>query len=572
MDIYKFKSAPAPSNFQLPFELTGKAFDNWLLSLENSCASEKAHQVLLALQSINTTSQLASEKKALLLIDIYQAMPPFLEPLKNSVLNSSLPLTPEEQSHVDYIVWIYAELANSFARCINKKSNAANAQSFFYGLQSLIAAYLHISAVYDAPYANFWKQSYLLYGLASNLEIQDLTIDEYNGQSNTISKAFKQLIALYHCDLHQFRPRAIFSLATCIEKYTSLMLLEKKFTANNPMQYSGLDLNTDTPPSHLPRLKKTEKSALRFFSAFSAAIEINKNASNEAQGSGILKLINRELIQQACRSLSLQQKRQFTRIVEQKKQYGIMSLASIIQSLRNNSSLKIASDKKQIDQLDPRVAGGWAVPNLELVSEGYESLAAMKYMLDNATNFKNSNISQAKQLFGANRKKFTDATIWDNAEPTNASIQESLFHIPDSSIKGYKIIFNTDNNSSKVQVGDIIGIKHNDAIEVGIIRRITQLTGHEIELGIKLLALASELAYISLPDHDAIYTWALFLPGIKALTSNDSVVFNDHRFQAGEFITLHRADLKPQTCRLHNLLHLSSAAVHIEISNTPILD
>jgi len=87
-----------------------------------------------------------------------------------------------------------------------------------------------------------------------------------------------------------------------------------------------------------------------------------------------------------------------------------------------------------------------------------------------------------------------------------------------------------------------------------------------------LLALESELAYISLPDHDAIYTWALFLPGIKALNSNDSVVFNDNRFQSGEFITLHRADLKPQTGRLHNLLHLSSAAAHIEISNTPILD
>ncbi len=572
MDIYTFKSAPAHSNFQLPFELTGRAFGTWLLSLENSSASEKAHQVFLAIQSINTDNTLTVEKKSLLLIDIYQAMPTFLDPLKKSILNSALPLTPEEQSYVEYIVWIYAELANGFASCINKKSNAANAQTFFYGLQSLIAAYLHISATYEAPYANFWKQSYLFYGLANNLEIHDLTIKIHDHHSNTISKAFKHLIALYHCDFHQFRPRAMLSISTCIEKYTSLMLLEKKFDKKSPAQYSGFDLNTDTPPSNLTRLKKTKKSAFRFFSGFNAATSINKNTNDEAQGSGILKLINRELIQQASNSLSLQKKRQFTRIIEQKEQYGIMGLASVIQSLRNNSSLQINPQKEKTEHFDPRVAGGWSVPDLELVSAGYESLDVMKNLL-NDSNFKKGNTVQAKKIFRADGKKNTDTSIWNNTpEQVTESIQESLLNISDSSIKGYKIIFNTDNNSSKVQIGDIIGIKHHDTIEVGIIRRIMQFTEHEIELGIKLFALESELAYISLPNHDAIYTWALFLPGIKALNSNDSVVFNDNRFQSGEFITLHRADLKPQTCRLHNLLHLSSAAAHIEISNTPILD
>jgi hypothetical protein len=572
MDIYNFKSAPAHSNFQLPFELTGKAFGAWLLSLENSSASEKAHQVFLAIQSINSNNTLAIEKKPPLLIGIYQAMPLFLEPLKNNLLNSVLPLTPEENSHIEYIVWIYAELANGFASCTNKKSNLANAQTFFYGLQSLIAAYLFISITYKAPYANFWKQSYLLYGLASNLEIHDLTIKVHDHHSNTVSKAFKHLIALYHCDFHQFRPRAMLSISTCIEKYTSLMLLEKKFDKKSPMQYSGFDLNTDAPPSSLTRLKKNQKSAFRFFSGFNAAISINQNTNDEAQGSGILKLINRELIQQASYSLSLQKKRQFTRIVEQKEQYGIMGLASIIQSLRNNSSLQINPQKEKIESFDPRVAGGWSVPNLELVSEGYESIAVMKHMLNNSS-FKDNNTVQAKKIFGANSNKTTDTSIWNNTpDQATESTQESLLNISDSSIKGYKIIFNTDNNSSKVQIGDVIGIKHSDTIEVGIIRRIMQLTEHEIELGIKLFALESELAYISLPDHDAIYTWALFLPEIKALNSSNSVVFNDNRFQSGEFITLHRADLKPQTCRLHNLLHLSSAATHIEISNTPILD
>ncbi|MCF7970667.1 MAG: hypothetical protein K9L22_05815 [Methylococcaceae bacterium] len=571
MASYKFKSAPAHTNFQLPFELTAKAFTSWLLSLENNTASEKAHQVFLAIQSINSNNQLAIEKKSLLLAVIYEAMPSFLTPLRNSILNSAQPLTPEEQNNIERIVWIYAELANGFTHCITKKSNIANAQTFFYGLQSLISAYLHISEVYETPYPNFWKQSYLLYGLASNLEIHNLSIAWHSKHCNTISDAFKHLIALYHCDLHEFRPRAILNISTCIEKYASLMLLKNEFAEEVIMQYSGFDLNTDMPPSNLKRLKKNNKSALRFFSGFDAAIKIHQNANEEAQGSGILKSINREHIQQAAKSLCLQQKRQFTRLVEQKEQYGIMGLASVIQSLRNTSSLQINPQQKEIKNFDPRVAGGWSVPDLELVSEGYESLATMKNMLDHSS-AKNSNITQAKQLFDANNKKFTDANIWDNTEPVTENIHETRLTISDSSIKGYKIIFNADNIPSKVQIGDIIGIKHNESIEIGIIRRITRLTEHKIELGIKLLAFTSELAYISLPQHENIYTWVLFLPGIKAIGSNDSVVFNDNTFQSGEFITLHRADLKPQTCRLHKLLHLSSAAAHIEVSNTPILD
>lgn len=574
MDIYKFKPVPAHTNFPLPFELTRKDFSIWLHALENSSANERAHQIFLAIQSINISNKLAIEKKSLLLIDIYQAISLSLEPLKNNLLNSALPLTPEEQSGAEYIIWTYTELANGFASCISKKSNTTNAQTFFYGLQSLITAYLHISEIYEMPYANFWKQSYLFFGLASKLEIQDLAIKAHNKHSNTTSKAFKHLLALYHCDLHQFRPRAMLHISTCVEKYTSLTLLDTKFDPKKPMLYSGLDLNSDTPPSNLKRLKQTEKSAFYFFSGFNAAISINQNVNDEAQGSGIIKSINRELIQQASKSLSLQQKRQFTRIVEKKEQYGIMGLANTIQLLRTESPLTppqpTANNKKN------QTSGGWSVPDLELVSEGFETLFTMKEQLNHASFTTNSpNITkQIKQVFHANNKKFSDNTIWSNSgidEPSE-NTRETKLAIADSSIKGYKIIFNTENNNSKIQIGDIIGIKHNDTVEIGLIRRVLQHTKHRIQVGIKLLSLESELAYISLPDHDSIYTWALFLSGIKQLDAADSLVFYDNNFQCGELIKVHRANQAPYTCRLQKLLHLSPAATHIQLSNASVID
>jgi hypothetical protein len=43
------------------------------------------------------------------------------------------------------------------------------------------------------------------------------------------------------------------------------------------------------------------------------ALEINKNATHEAPGSGVFKSINRENILQAVKTLSLSQQRKFTR-------------------------------------------------------------------------------------------------------------------------------------------------------------------------------------------------------------------------------------------------------------------
>ena len=190
---------------------------------------------------------------------------------------------------------------------------------------------------------------------------------------------------------------------------------------------------------------------------------------------------------------------------------------------------------------------------------------------------KQSQLTQAKKVFNANSHNYSlDENIWDNAsdseqqEPSPAN--NSALTISDNSIKGYKIIFNTSDDTSQLQIGDIIGIKNNTAIEVGIVHRITQLTEHKLQLGINLIALESELAYISLPNHQTIYAWALFLPGIKALNSADSIIFNDNQFQCGEFIDLHRADQEIASYRLSKLLHISCAASHMKLFNPKVLN
>ena len=571
MDIYKFKTTPTDTHFRIPFELSEDSFNHWLSTLENNTAFEQTHQVLLAIQAINQEKKLSRQQKSLLLEGIYKSMIIFLAPLSTAILNSALPLAKEEQNNSQHIVSIYAELANGFASCISKVSDLASAQTIFYGLQSLITAYMHIAEVYQEVYPNFWTQSYRFYGLASKLEIQDLNIEQHDYHSNTVSKAFKHLLALYHCGLEQFRPRDMLTISACVEKHTSSMLLGKKFLVDKTSRYSGFDLKIDKPPSDITRLKQSEKSVIRFFSAYSVALDINKNATHEAPGTGVIKAINRENILQAAKTLSLSQKRKFTRFNEQVEYNGIIGFSHIIEQLRKASSLvPRPTNKKVIDQMDPRLAGGWAVPNIELVTEGYESLDAIKRNYE-----QNSLLREEKSKIDQAKKNSASKNIWAKADtkPQNdTSISLEKFSIVDSSIKGYRIIFDTDINQSKVQVGDIIGINNNNTMEIGIIRRILQLTEHKLQLGIKLLALESEISYISLPNHDSIYAWAIFLPGIKTLNSSDSLIYNDSKFQCGEFINLHRGDTEPVSCRLNKLLHLSCAAMHIELFNSKIME
>lgn len=565
-DTLKFNTTATETDFLIPFKLSEESFTHWLSTLDSNSAAEKTHQVLLAIQAINQEDKLTKKQKSLLLECIYKSMLDFLTPLNTIILNSSLPLAKHEQQNTQNIVSIYAELANGFESCLPKISDLSSAQSMFYGLQSLINAYLHIAEIYQQVYPGFWKQSYKFYGLASKLKIQDLNIEQHGYHSNTINKAFKHLIALYHCDLEHFRPRDIFIVSACVEMHTSVMLLGRKIPIEKTSRYSSLDLTLDKPPSVITNLKQTEKNAIRFFSAYSAAIEINKNAPNEAPGSGVIKSINRENILQAAKTLSLSQQRKFTRFNEENEYPGIIGFSHLIEQLHNASPLRPSTtNKKAIDQRDPRIAGGWAVPNIELVTEGYESIDALKQN-QLPSGLLREEQSKAELAIKSSLRK----NIWTKSESKAKhipTINPDKLYVVDSSIKGYRIIFDTNANQSTIQIGDIIGINNNNTMEIGMICRLTQLTEHKLQLGIKLLALESELCYISLPNHDSVYTWAIFLPGIKALNSPDSLIFNDSKFRSGEFINLHRANIEPVSCRLNKLLHLTSAAMHIELFN-----
>lgn len=574
MDIYKFKTAPTYINFQIPFDLTEKDLQQWLNTLKTTNELEKQQQILWAVQSITQNKDLILPKKSLLLENISHSMAVLLKPATKGILNSTLPLTLEELNNARSVIWIYSELANGFSQCVTKKNNQ---RTLFFGLQNLMTAYLNISSLYQQPYEGFWKQSYLLYGLACKFKIQNQKITLKNSHTSTISDIFKHLLALYHAGLNQFRPRDILTISTYLSDYTSLMYIDTKIVANNVTQYSGFDLNTDTPPTLISHLKKSEKSALRFFSAYKAATTIGKNINENIPSTSILKFINQSFIFQAAKTLSLSQKRKHTRIYEPKTESGILGFKNIITELKKGSELTVPLGPKNIKQYDPRSDKGWAVPDLELEIEGYESIDFMRSKLAYEDLFdKTDKIRQAQQIFSAkNSTSELDQNIWEAApktiEPKGSTSSYNL-NIADSSLKGYRVIFQTNDDTIGIHIGDIISIGNHSSCEIGIIHRINQLTKRKLELGIKVLGPQAEIAYITQAENENISAWALFLPGIKALKTTDSIIFSDSQFQSRGFIQLHLSNKETITCRLNKLLRISHSMTHISLHYSNIMN
>ncbi|NOQ64377.1 MAG: hypothetical protein GQ582_07680 [Methyloprofundus sp.] len=574
MDIYKFKLAPAATNTPLPFKPVERPLKKWLDSLEGLTDIEKAQKILFVIQTLNEIKTVSSTQKIGLFAIIYHFFEQRLKQLKREILSYTLPLSTQQQSNIEHIVWIYSELANSFTtHCGIKKNTHSSAQAIYLGLQALTQAYIYISMIYQQPFAQFWKRSYLLYGLAFQQGLLEKKVSTNEQYIDTINKSFKHLLALYHCGLDQLRPNDIFVVSSCVEKYISNMQMTST-PPQNLAHYSAFNLYSDHPPAPLSRIDKTEKCIIHFFSAYEVAKELFSNAKNEASGTGILKSISHETILQAAKSLSMTQKRKYTRFNDLITKEGIIGFKNIVSELAKSSTLSLP-----IQQSQPSPPS----PQLGLVTQEEQSIAGMKNKLGHEernsylSKKTQTRIQQAATIFNANKEVDNTAqTIWQDSnypqyiDPLPYTAPE--LNIYDSSINGYKIIVKTC-NSTPIKIGEIIGIKNNSSIETGVVRRISQLTDNKLELGIKLLSLKTDLAYISLDkEEQTIIISALFLPGIKTQKTKDSVIFDNTELHDATLINLYHPDQEAILCRLSKLLHLSSAATHKELFYSHIIN
>lgn len=83
-------------------------------------------------------------------------------------------------------------------------------------------------------------------------------------------------------------------------------------------------------------------------------------------------------------------------------------------------------------------------------------------------------------------------------------------------------------------------------------------------MGIEMLGFESEVIGLMPPGRQESSYRAVFLPGIKALKQQDSIVYSSSGFSVGEFVNMRHGE-KDISCRLHKLINSASAVSHVAL-------
>lgn len=564
MEISTFASAPLANQTKLPFAVSKTKIEAWLHELPEQDAYSSCKEIFYALQTINS-KDLPVKKVALAMEVIGNYLDVFARPIEQKFIDVGFPLNEEESNHLSLLVWTYSELAKGFAFCVSEKQFSAEENAFiiYSGLKYLGNTLLYVSMGYEAPFKGFWKLSYQFYQLAKQLDLLEKNISRNSILLGTINRKFRQILCFYHCGSNQLQPREMKIIYQFLNGYAEQAAIRSKIKQKQASYYLAFDISQDHPPARLIDISESEAENIRYFSTINVAKAIFHDIQEQPVGTDILHSVKISLLNIILKSLSMSQSRKFTRVQEDKAEYGLMGFDDSIHFLRNTKSTN-SPDKVEITEYDARIAGIWSAPNMELLPEGEEMVQKMWNTLKKDIHHD----QKINQIFTTQKNIACNDNIWSvtmQSKKQDNSLKLGEFTIKNSSINGYGMMLK-NGHQVRTNINDLIGFTNNEdnRIEIGLIRRICKTKHGGISFGIELMALEAQAICISKQHNHEKTEWALFLPGIKTLNKPDSIMFSSNQFAPGDFICLHQG-IEKIYCRLNKLLHKTDDISHVEV-------
>ncbi len=564
MEISTFESAPAVNQTKLPFTVSKSKIEAWLQGLPAGEAYSSCAQLLNALQILNSTD-LQPLKRFMAVASLSNYLDVFSKPIEKKFIDAEFPLNQEEADHIALIIWAYGEVAKGFSLCLSEKklSSDENALAIYSGLRSLGNVLLYVSMAYEAPYKDYWKLNYHFYKQAKRLNILECDVYRNSVFLGRIDQIFKQILSFFQCGSNQLQPREMKTVFQFLSDYGEKSLIREIINQKQATFYTAFDVSQDQAPAKLINVSKSKLENLRYFSAVNVAKAIKDDIQQQPSGTDIMHSVKITLLIKILKTLSSTQTRKFTRVKEDKSEYGVIGFSDSVQYLRNSES-KTTPDEMEITEYDPRIAGIWTEPSLELLPEGEELVQKMWNTLKTGV----AHDKKINQIFTTRKNIASSDNIWSvtgNSANQDDSLKLGEFVVNNSSINGYSMMLK-NGHQVRTNIDELIGFTNNEdeRIEIGLIRRINKAPNGGINFGIELMALEAQALCISKQHKLTDTFWALFLPGIKSLNKPDSIMFSSKFFALGDVICLHQGVDKTY-CRLNKLLHETADIRHVEI-------
>ncbi len=564
MEISAFASAPAVTQLKLPFTVSKAKIEAWLHGLPSQEAYSSCAHLLNTLQILNS-KELQNQKRLMAMEAIANYLDVFIKPIEKKFIDAEFPLNQEEADHIALTIWTYGELAKGYSLSVSEKklSSDENALAIYSGLRSLGCALLYVSMTYELPYKGYWKLYYHLYHQAQRLNLLEGDVLQNSIFLGRIDRIFKQILSFYHCGSNQLQPKEMKTIYQFLNEYGEKALIRTKINQKQATFYTAFDISQDLAPAKLINISKSKPDNIRYFSGINVAKAIEHDIQRQPSGTDILSSVKISLLRKVLKTLSLTQSRKFTRVKESKSEYGVIGFSDSVQFLRKSKN-KTSPEETTITEYDPRIAGIWTEPNLELLPEGEELVQKMWNTLKTGV----QHDKRINQIFSTRKNIASSDNIWSvTSQPTiqDDSIKLGEFNVRNSSINGYGMSLK-NGYQVRTNINELIGFTNNedDRIEIGLIRRINKTPNGGINFGIELVSLESQVMCISKQHNLKDTFWALFLPGIKSLNKPDSIMFSSDIFALGDVICLHHG-INKINCRLNKLLHETADIRHLEL-------
>jgi len=564
MEISTFASAPAVNQSKLPFSVSKSKIEAWLHDLPGDEAYSSCTQLLNTLQILNSTD-LQPQKRFIAMEAIGNYLDVFIKLIEKKFIDAGFPLNQEEADHIALIIWASGELAKGFSLCVSEKklSSDENSIAIYSGLKSLGNALLYVSMAYESPYKGYWKLYYQFYQQAEKLSLLEGAVSRNSVFLGRIDRVFKQILSFYHCGSNQLQPKEMKAIYQFLNGYGEKALVRTNINPKQTSYYTAFDIIQDHAPAKLINVRKSRLANVRYFSAINIAKAIKHDIQLQPVGTDIMHSVRIALLTKVLKTLSFTQSRKFTRVKEDKPEYGVMGFSDSVRYLRNSES-NTSPVELEITEYDPRIAGIWTEPSLELLPEGEELVQQMWNTLKTGV----AHDKKINQIFTTRKNIASSDNIWSvtgNSATKDDSVNFGEFVVNNSSINGYSMMLK-NGHQVRTNINELIGFTNNedDRIEIGLIRRINKTPNGGINFGIEVMALEAQALCISQQHKLNDTFWALFLPGIKSLNKPDSIMFSSNLFAPGDFICLHQGVDKIY-CRLNRLIHETADIKHLEL-------
>ncbi|WP_431066721.1 hypothetical protein [Methylotuvimicrobium sp.] len=568
MNKLKFRMQPNLTNEAMPFAPDEQSFAKWLDLLSSKNGYEICRELTSAFHVMNSMDISPRFR----FICLYQAMPlvnEVAEKLESVYLDSGFPLSEEETSNVEILVWVYTQLTMNFSDLSHQLesidsnwSKQEQAQILFSAMYAASQVLLHISQVYASVQKGFWLNCYRNYIRAETLGLLNIPVNMSHVKHTTIASIFKQMLIFSCCDTDCFRVREMNTLFNLLEECVETISLNNAIELEAIQGVFQLNLDVDEAPTKCLQFQAEPQNNTRYIATLPVVNNLIIAAQKRKDKKSNYRFIDKDLLFRVAEVLTKKRTRKYTRIVSTENARGYIGFKSIVSMLAQIQGVDNETIKVKFEH-DPRIAGSWQVPDLDLVPEGDE----IAYNLNQKKSGHLAIDPKAAKIHKLGALASSGNKIWSQPETIELlnKIPFGDFLILNSSIKGYALIWNSEDQ--RIKVGELFAVQQPEfnELEIGQIRRISRLEDEDLILGIELMGMRSELVWIILLDINKQQgQMAIYIPADSILHQPESIVVDTHCLKPGQTIQVHRE--KHRTLyRTGKILHVTAALQHIEL-------